>query len=89
MITILLQRDVKWIIYIDASDQYWGVALYHENEKGEEIITRCASGKFLEAQWKYHSNWKEFLAIVKVVEKFKLFIVNTTFIIRTDNTQVK
>ena len=29
------------------------------------------------------------LAIVKAVEKFELFIVNTRFVIKTDNTQVK
>ena len=29
------------------------------------------------------------MAIVKAVEKFELFIVNTKFVIKTDNTQVK
>ena len=53
------------------------------------MITKYSSGKFNDSQSRYHSNWKEFLAIVKAVEKFELFIVNTRFVIKTDNTQVK
>ena len=82
-------NNVKWIIYTDASENYWGAALYHENNEGKEMITKYSSGKFNDCQSKYHSNWKEFLAIVKAVEKFELFIVNTRFVIKTDNTQVK
>ena len=82
-------NNVKWIIYTDASENYWGAALYHENNEGKETITKYSSGKFNDSQSRYHSNWKEFLAIVKAVEKFELFIVNTKFVIKTDNTQVK
>ena len=61
----------------------------HKNNEGKEIITKYSSGKFNDSQSRYHSNWKEFLAIVKAVEKFELFMVNTKFVIKTDNTQVK
>ena len=50
------------------------------------MITRYANGKFNESQSKYYSNQKEFLAIIKAVEKFELFIVNTKFTIKNDNT---
>ena len=63
-LTIPIGENIKWIIYTDASDNYWGAALYHENSQGEEIITMYSSGNFNDSQVKYHSNWKEFLAIV-------------------------
>ena len=44
-LTIPTTNNVKWIIYTDASENYWGAALYHENNEGKEMITKYSSGK--------------------------------------------
>lgn len=74
----------KLIIETDASDNAWGGILKAVNNDTEHIC-RYTSGSFKEAETRYHSNDKEILAVIRVIEKFSIYLTPVKFLIRTDN----
>ncbi|KAJ9562266.1 hypothetical protein OSB04_007426 [Centaurea solstitialis] len=54
----------KLIIETDASGEYWGGVLKAINSD-QELICRYASGSFKDAEKNYHSNEKEYLAVIR------------------------
>nr|WUF06597.1 reverse transcriptase [Angelica bushy stunt virus] len=77
--------DEKLIIETDASQDYWGGILKAENADGKELICRYASGSFKAAETRYHSNEKEYLAVIRVIKKFTIYLTPVHFTVRTDN----
>lgn len=71
------------ILETDASEEFWGAVLKEEIH-GMTYICRYASGKFISAEMNYHSTHKELLAIIRGIEKFRLFLQEQEFIIRSD-----
>ena len=49
-LTIPINNNVIWIIYTDASENYWRASLYLENNEGKELITKYTSGNFNDTQ---------------------------------------
>ena len=65
------------ILQTDASDKYWVAIL--KTDLGE--ICRYTSGTFNDNQINYDINEKELLAIIKEINKFKVFLLTKPFII--------
>lgn len=76
--------DDKLIIETDASGEFWGGVLKAVNSN-QELICRYASGNFKNAEKNYHSNEKEYLAVIRVINKFSIYLTPVKFLIRTDN----
>ncbi|KAJ9543840.1 hypothetical protein OSB04_023547 [Centaurea solstitialis] len=74
----------KLIIETDASGEYWGGVLKAINSD-QELICRYASGSFKDAEKNYHSNEKEYLAVIRVINKFSIYLTPVKFLVRTDN----
>ena len=72
------------ILQTDASYKYWATIL--KTNLGE--ICRYTSGTFIDNQINYDINEKEFLAIIKEINIFEVFLLPKHFIIETDNTKV-
>ena len=72
----------------DSSDSTWATVLKRRKNDSEELC-RYTSGTFTPTEEKYHINEKEFLAVVKGLNKFSYFLLPKRFLLRTDNTQVK
>ncbi|XP_074325347.1 uncharacterized protein LOC141662740 [Apium graveolens] len=79
-----LEPDDKLIIETDASDEYWGGVLKAVNSD-KELICRYASESFKDAEKNYHSNEKEYLAVIRVINKFSIYLTPVKFLVRTDN----
>jgi hypothetical protein len=78
------EPDDKLIIETDASGEYWGGVLKAVNSE-KELICRYASGSFKDAEKNYHSNEKEYLAVIRVINKFSIYLTPVKFLVRTDN----
>ena len=74
----------KLIVQTDASDLYWSALLKTDLNE----ICRYTSGTFNNAEVNYSTNEKELLAVVKGINKFKMFLLPKEFIVQTDNTQL-
>ena len=78
------QPEDKLIIETDASGEYWGGVLKAVNSD-QELICRYTSGSFKNAERNYHSNEKEYLAVIRVINKFSIYLTPIKFLVRTDN----
>ena len=72
------------IIYSDASKEAWGGILCEEKPNGNLLICRYASGRFDDVETRYHIIQQELLAAKKSIKAFRLFVIGTTFILRSD-----
>ncbi len=75
------------ILETDASGSHWGAVLKAKPSDGIERLCRYTSGTFKSAELNYHSNEKEFLAVKRGIDKFKIYLISKPFLVRTDNTQ--
>lgn len=73
------------IIETDASDNFWGGVLKARNLEGNEFISRYFSGNFQSAELNYHSNEKEYLAVLRTIKKFQIYLTPVRFTVRCDN----
>ena len=74
------------IIETDASQLYWGGVLKAKRkDTNKEYVCRFASGSFKSAEINYHSNEKEYLAVIRVIDKFSIYLTPVKFLVRTDN----
>ena len=72
------------VLQTDVSDKYWASIL--KTNLGE--ICCYTSETFNNNQINYDINEKELLAIIKMINKFEVFLLPKSFIIEIDNTQV-
>lgn len=78
--------DDEMILETDASSEYWSAVLKAKaTETNEEKLCRYTSGTFQGAELNYHSNEKEYLAVMKGIKKFRIYLIEKEFLVRTDN----
>ena len=84
---ILSRPDPGKIFYIqtDACSTGMGAALYQLDDNGARRIISYASAKFTKTEMRYHSNEQECLAIIWALRKYRHYLEDGRFVLRTDN----
>lgn len=77
--------NTKFYLQTDASMLGISAVLYQLGEEGERHIVSYASNTLTPAERRYHINELECLAIVTYVKKYKMYLADNPFVIRTDN----
>lgn len=77
--------NLPMILQTDASQKGLGAVLYQCTEAGERRIISYASAKLHEAEKNYHSNELECLAVVWAIKKYRPYLEDRHFTLRTDN----
>ena len=62
-----------------------GAVLYQLDDTRKGRIISHASGKFTQAEKRYHSNEQECLAVIWALRKFRHYLEDGNFTLRTDN----
>ena len=62
-----------------------GAVLYQIGDKGERRIISHASAKFTKTERRYHSNEQECLAVIWALRKFRHYLEDGKFTLKTDN----
>ncbi|CAB0030668.1 unnamed protein product [Trichogramma brassicae] len=75
----------RFILQTDASSLGMGAVLYQEKENQERSIIAYASAKFSEAERRYHCNEQECLAIIWAIKRFRHYLEDAPFTLRTDS----
>ncbi|KAI5708347.1 hypothetical protein M8J77_021013 [Diaphorina citri] len=73
----------------DSSAIGMGAVLFQYADDGTRKIISFASAKLSPTESKYSSNERECLAIVWAVKKYKIYLEDKPFVIRTDNQSLK
>lgn len=76
------------ILQTDASKEGLGPVLFQEI-KGARRIISFASAKLRPAKQRYHSNELECLAIVWAIKRYRLYLEDQHFVLRTDNAAMQ
>jgi hypothetical protein len=76
--------ELNFILQTDASGVGIAAVLYQEQQHTRRIIS-YASARLNEAQRRYHINEQECLAIVWAVKKYRPYLEEGPFVLRTDN----
>jgi hypothetical protein len=76
--------ELNFVLQTDASGVGIAAVLYQEQQHTRRIIS-YASARLNEAQRRYHINEQECLAIVWAVKKYRPYLEEGPFILRTDN----
>ncbi|CAB0041804.1 unnamed protein product [Trichogramma brassicae] len=74
-----------FILQTDASQLGMGSVLYQEREDGQRNIIAYASAKFNPTERKYHCNEQECLAIIWAIKRFRHYLEDAPFTLRTDS----
>ncbi|ALN12435.1 polyprotein [Vaccinivirus cadovaccinii] len=75
----------KIVLQTDASDHHWaGTIGAISPDKKEEVICAYRSGTFKPAEQNYSTQEKEVLAIIRTIQKAKIFVLKP-FLVRTDS----
>ncbi|XP_025830531.1 uncharacterized protein K02A2.6-like [Agrilus planipennis] len=77
-----------FILQTDASKQGAAAVLYQEGPEGTKHIISYASTRFNPTEQAYHSNEQECLAIVWAIKKYRPYLEDKRFILRTDNRTI-
>lgn len=77
-------RHDRTELYVDASPYGLGAVLVQFNEDSTPRIIACASKALSTAELKYPHTQKEALAMVWGVERFSMYLMSISFVIRTD-----
>ena len=72
-------------LFTDASDHSLGAILMQEDEEDRMRIISCASRTLKGPELNYYTTEKELLAIVYVLEKFRIYLLGAKVIIKTDH----
>ncbi|XP_058189299.1 uncharacterized protein LOC131306886 [Rhododendron vialii] len=72
---LAIPSDGKRVLQTNASDRYCGAVLLEENSNHKRKICGYKSGAFSPAELRYHSIYKEILAIKRSIEKFEFHII--------------
>lgn len=76
--------DLPFILQTDASEVGMAAVLYQEKEDKKFIIS-YASAKFNKTQQRYHINEQECLAVVWRIKKYRAYLEDQPFLLKTDN----
>ena len=76
------------ILETNSSESTWATVLKRIQNNTEELC-RYTFVTFTPTKERYHINEKDFLAVIKGLNKFSYFLLPKKFLLRTDNTQVK
>ena len=74
----------KFFLQTDASGVGTAAVLYQEDE-GRRLVVSYGSAKLNKTQQRYHVNEQECLAIVWAIQRFRAYLEDNEFILRTDN----
>jgi len=77
--------ELPFVLQTDASQEGMSGVLYQETATGERRIVSFASAKFNKAQRKYHVNEQECFALVWAIKKYRGFLSDKKFTVRTDS----
>lgn len=77
--------DWRYILQTDASDVGMGAVLMQKNPEGGEVIIHYASAGLNRRERKYHCNEKECLAVIWAIRKYRAYLEDRPFTLRTDN----
>ena len=69
----------------DAYDQYWG-AIFIEEIEGQKFYYGYASGQFKPTELRYHTTYKETLAVKYGIQKFDFHLRGYQFEVHLDNS---
>ncbi|KAL7305098.1 hypothetical protein TKK_0002506 [Trichogramma kaykai] len=75
----------RFILQTDASSLGMGAVLFQEKESQERSIIAYASAKFSEVERRYHCNEQECLAIIWAIKRFRHYLEDAPFTLRTDS----
>lgn len=75
----------KFILQTDASMLGLSAVLYQMGDNGERQIISYSSNTLSPAERRYHINELECLAIVNYIKKYKMYLTDQPFVVRTDN----
>ena len=62
-----------------------GAVLYQVSNAGERRIISHASAKFTQTEKRYHSNEQEYLAVIWALRKYRHYLEDGKFTLRSDN----
>ncbi|CAB0035279.1 unnamed protein product [Trichogramma brassicae] len=81
-------KNEKYILQTDASSRGMGAVLFQQPEGEGRRIIAYASAKFSVTEEKYHCNEQECLAVVWAIKRFRPYLEDRPFILRTDSRTV-
>lgn len=73
------------MVQTDASSVGIAAVLYQDNSNGKRSVIFYASAKLTKTQQRYHVNKQECLAIVWAVKRYRPYLEDREFTLRTDN----
>lgn len=74
-----------FVLQTDASDKGMGCILYQEDPNKSKRIVSYASATFSKTESHYHVNEKECLCIVWAIKRYRHYLQDRPFLLRTDN----
>ena len=74
-----------FILQTDACATGMGAVLYQVSNAGERRIISHASAKFTQTEKRYHSNEQEYLAVIWALRKYRHYLEDGKFTLRSDN----
>ena len=77
--------QARYILQTDASSRGMGVLLYQEPNPGQKNIIAYSSAKFNNAESRYHCNEQECLSVIYGIKKFRHYLEDKPFTLRTDS----
>ena len=77
--------DLPFILQTDASAKGMGAVLMQQTPEGERKIVSFASAKFSETESRYHCNEQECLAIIWAIRRYRPYLEDRRFVLRTDS----
>lgn len=80
--------DWPYVLHTDACS--WGMraVLYQTTPEGDKNIISYASAKFSPTESRYHSNEQECLVVVWAIKKYRPYLEDRPFKLRTDNKRL-
>ena len=79
------ERGKRLFLQTDACKTGMGAVLFQYGENGERRVIAYASAKFTKVEARYHSNEQECLAVIWAVKRFRHYLEDGNFTLRTDN----
>ena len=76
---------LPFVLQTDASARGMGAVLMQEATDGSRRIVSYASAKFSPAESRYHCNEQECLAIIWAIKRYRPYLEDAPFILRTDS----
>ena len=77
--------DLPFVLQTDASAVGMGSVLMQEGPEGERLIISYASAKLSPTEARYQCNEQECLAVVWAIKKYRPYLEDRPFILRTDS----